>query len=140
MSLLYSRTTLGPLALRRESGLSDMSGGHSIRLIVGFAILFAGGGVLGASVQRGAELYESRCGECHSESVHGRKKRVATDFDEVRRWVSRWNENLKLRWGDDEIDDVTVYLNKTYYRYACPPQVCKVVSLAPSGTKLSALR
>jgi hypothetical protein len=116
-----------------------MSGRHAIRLIVGFAILFAGRGALGANADRGGELYESRCGECHSESVHGRKTRVATDFNEVRQWVSRWNENLKLRWGDEEIDDVTVYLNKTYYRYACPPQVCKVVSLAPSGTKLSAL-
>ena len=116
-----------------------MSRRHSIRLIVGFAILVAGRGVLGANAERGGELYESRCGECHSESVHGREKRVATDFSEVRRWVSRWNENLELRWGDEEIDDVTVYLNKTYYRYACPPQVCKVVSLAPSATKLSAL-
>jgi len=117
----------------------EMSGRHSIRLIAGFAILFAARGVFGANAERGGELYESRCGECHSESVHGRKNRVATDFYDVRRWVSRWNENLKLRWGDEEIDDVTVYLNKTYYRYACPPQVCKVVSLAPSATRLSAL-
>jgi hypothetical protein len=117
----------------------SLPGRHSIRLIVGLVTLFATGGVLGANAERGGELYESRCGECHSESVHGREKRVATDFSEVRRWVSRWNENLKLRWGDEEIDDVTVYLNKTYYRYACPPQVCKVVSLAPGGTKLSAL-
>lgn len=87
----------------------------------------------GADARRGAALYESRCGGCHSESVHGRSKRVAKDFGDVRRWVSRWNETLKLQWGDEEIDDVSVYLNNTYYRYTCPPQVCKVVSLAPSG-------
>jgi hypothetical protein len=84
----------------------------------------------GADAERGRALYESRCGSCHSESVHGRKKRVAADFDDVRRWVSRWNANLGLRWGDEEIDDVSVYLNTTYYRYSCPPSACKVVSLA----------
>ena len=103
-----------------------------VLVIAALAILFATRGASGADAQRGGALYESRCGACHSESVHGRAKRVATDFNDVRRWVSRWNENLKLRWGDEEIDDVSVYLNKTYYRYPCPPQVCKVVSLAPT--------
>ena len=84
-----------------------------------------------ADAARGAALYESRCGSCHSESVHGRTKRVAKDFDDVRGWVRRWNDNLALRWGDEEIDDVLVYLNNTYYKYPCPPSVCKVVSLAP---------
>jgi mono/diheme cytochrome c family protein len=84
----------------------------------------------GADAERGRALYELRCGACHSESVHGRVKRVATDFGDVRRWVTRWNEHLALRWDDEEIDDVAVYLNDTYYRYRCPPQVCKVVSLA----------
>ena len=86
-----------------------------------------------ADAGRGAALYELRCGNCHSESVHGRSKRVATDFGEVRGWVNRWNESLGLRWGNEEIDDVSVYLNNTYYRYVCPPQVCKAVSLAPGS-------
>ena len=97
-------------------------------VIAAILILFGTRSVSGADAQRGGALYESRCGACHSESVHGRAKRVATDFNDVRRWVSRWNENLGLRWGDEEIDDVSVYLNDTYYRFACPPQVCKVVS------------
>jgi mono/diheme cytochrome c family protein len=96
-----------------------------------FVILFAPRIATAADPARGAALYESRCGSCHSESVHGRSKRVATDFGDVRRWVSRWNDNLALRWGDEEIDDVSVYLNNTYYKYPCPPSVCKVVSLAP---------
>ncbi len=85
----------------------------------------------GADAQRGRALYESRCSTCHSVSVHGRKKRVASDFNDVRRWVVRWNDNLALHWGDEEVDDVSAYLNNTYYRFACPPTVCKTVSLAP---------
>ena len=93
------------------------------------AILFATRSASAADVQRGRALYESRCGTCHSESVHGRTKRVATDFNAVRGWVERWNGTLRLRWGDEELDDVAAYLNDTYYRFPCPPTVCKVVSL-----------
>ena len=81
-----------------------------------------------ADTQRGLALYESRCSTCHAESVHGRKNRVAKDFDAVRGWVARWSDNLRLGWSAEEIEDVTAYLNRKYYRYPCPPDVCKVVS------------
>jgi hypothetical protein len=100
-------------------------------LVPTFAFLFAPPIAAAADAARGAALYESRCGSCHSESVHGRAKRVAKDFDDVRGWVRRWNDNLSLHWGDEEIDDVSMYLNNTYYKYPCPPSICKVVSLAP---------
>jgi len=124
---------LTPLNLRRVGAKQDVDlealVKNTILAAVGFAILLAARGVPAADPDRGRELYESRCGECHSESVHGRAKRVAADFADVRGWVSRWNKNLALRWGDAEIDDVSVYLNNTYYRYPCPREVCKVVSL-----------
>jgi mono/diheme cytochrome c family protein len=102
--------------------------GRLARSLAAPAILLAVSTVAAADPERGRALYELRCGTCHSESVHGRAKRVAGSFAGVRRWVSRWNENLALRWDDDEIDDVAIYLNNTYYRYPCPPQACKVVS------------
>ena len=80
--------------------------------------------VLGAGVsgdaERGRGLYEQRCTQCHAQSVHARAKRAARDFNEVREWVQRWSEYLSLAWGDEEVEDVTFYLNATYYRYAVP--------------------
>lgn len=93
-----------------------------------------------ADADRGRALYELRCGNCHSESVHGRKARVAKDFNDVRAWVVRWTANLKLAWTQEEIDDVALYLNGTYYRYPCPPQVCKVISQAPAAPPSAASR
>lgn len=93
-------------------------------------LLAAALGAPAADAERGRALYELRCGGCHSESVHRRAKRVAGDFDDVRRWVDRWNETLALRWTGEEVDDVSLYLNGKYYRYPCPPRVCKVISLA----------
>jgi len=92
---------------------------------------------------RGRQLYESRCGACHSTSVHGRAKRVATDFAAVRDWVVRWNDSLGLGWGGEEIDDVAVYLNLTYYGFRCPADICNVVSQGPGaapGTRVAAGR
>lgn len=107
---------------------------HSILIVIVVAIaalvfLFATRSASGADADRGRALYELRCGDCHSESVHGRAKRVATDFGQVQAWVSRWNESLGLRWTDEELDDVSVYLNNAYYHHPCPPTVCKVVSI-----------
>jgi mono/diheme cytochrome c family protein len=85
-----------------------------------------------ADVSRGRALYELRCQGCHSESVHARVKRTAKDFADVRSWVERWNTSLSLRWDAQEVDDVALHLNRTYYRYPCPPAVCRVVSLAPA--------
>lgn len=92
--------------------------------------LFASREAIGADVARGRALYEERCGGCHSESVHGRAKRVARDFDAVRGWVKRWSGTLALRWNDQDIEDVTAWLNATYYGYPCPPSACRVLSRA----------
>ena len=77
---------------------------------------------------------------CHAQSVHGRAKRVARDFEDIRAWVDRWNNTLELRWGKAEVDDVTVYLNTVYYRFACPVTICPVVSSAPRAPPLVASR
>lgn len=87
-----------------------------------------------AAPPRGQDLYEMRCLGCHAESVHARAKRTARSFEDVRAWVARWNATLRLRWTDDEVDDVAVHLNTRYYRYPCPPTVCRVVSQASSAT------
>ena len=78
-----------------------------------------------ADAQRGRTLYEGGCMGCHAESVHGRAKRVATDFEAVRGWVRRWSANLRLGWSDVEVTDVAAHLNERYYRFACPPADCK---------------
>jgi len=80
--------------------------------------------------ERGRGLYELRCGGCHTESVHGRAKRVARNMDDVRHWVRRWNENLKLRWEDEEVEDVASYLNATYYHFSCEAPPCRALSMA----------
>lgn len=86
-----------------------------------------------ADAARGRELYVQRCGECHASSVHGRENRVARSLAEVRTWVRRWSGQLRLGWGEPEVEDVAAYLNATYYRFTCDTASCRALSQAPGG-------
>jgi mono/diheme cytochrome c family protein len=76
--------------------------------------------------QRGRVLYEASCLGCHGDSVHGREKLAARDFEAVRGWVRKWSASLKLRWTDADVIDVAVHLNAAYYGFPCPPAHCTV--------------
>ena len=84
-----------------------------------------------AEADRGQELYETHCINCHTAGVHVRERRMADDFNGIRLWASRWNENLALGWGDDDILEVALYLNRRFYNFPCPTDVCKLLSSVP---------
>jgi mono/diheme cytochrome c family protein len=77
------------------------------------------------ALDRGRALYETRCVACHERSVHQRTSRRAPDFAALRREVERWAGTAGGEWKTEEIDQVTVYLNDRYYKYPCPPTVCR---------------
>jgi mono/diheme cytochrome c family protein len=104
-----------------------------VKLLLAAALLALAPAAAASDAERGRALYELHCLGCHGQSVHSRPKRVAADLDAVRSWVARWNETVGTRWTPEEVDQVTVYLNARYYRYPCPPSLCRVVSLAPAG-------
>jgi hypothetical protein len=74
----------------------------------------------GLDSERGRGLYEQRCDGCHGISVHARGRKVANDYADIRALVERWSTHLDLRWGPEEIEDVTMFLNDKYYHYAMP--------------------
>jgi mono/diheme cytochrome c family protein len=87
-------------------------------------------------LQRGRALYETRCIGCHDRSVHQRESRLARDFATLRAQVIRWNANAGGEWRTEEIDQVSAYLNERYYKFTCPPEICKVPARAevpPAG-------
>jgi len=80
----------------------------------------------GADADRGQVLYDAWCDRCHAAGVHVRKARRAKSFLEIRAQVSRWSAELGAPWTDAEIDAVTRYLNRRYYAFPCPQNVCGV--------------
>ena len=80
---------------------------------------------LGADASRGRVLYETACDRCHETSVHRREGRKANSISAVRAEVERWSKDLGVGWSVEEIDDVTVYLNKRYYFFHGPKRLCR---------------
>ena len=65
---------------------------------------------------RGQALYENHCQHCHEGWAHTRDGRVVDSLDGLRLRVSSWSMHAGLHWGDEEIDDVTRYLNRRFYQ------------------------
>jgi len=69
------------------------------------------------SFDRGQALYENHCQACHEDWAHKREEaRVVGSLDALRARVSGWSVHSGLDWGADEINDVTDYLNRRFYK------------------------
>jgi mono/diheme cytochrome c family protein len=66
---------------------------------------------------RGGLLYSTHCSTCHNSTIHWREQKLATDWQSLKAQVNRWQRYTKLRWGEQDIVDVTAYLNTYYYNF-----------------------
>lgn len=66
---------------------------------------------------RGALLYSTHCTVCHTAQTHWRDKKRATDWPSLKAEVRRWQAMAMLKWSEEDVLDVTRYLNDTYYRF-----------------------
>ena len=66
---------------------------------------------------RGGLLYSTHCSACHNATIHWREQKLATNWDSLKAQVNRWQRYTKLRWSEEDIVDVTSYLNTYYYNF-----------------------
>ena len=90
-------------------------------VVLTLALGLAYANVAGAEdLDRGRALHETHCRMCHESVAYKRDKKIAKTYEEVRAQVVRWQTNSGLSWSNDDIDDVALYLAKTYYKIPCP--------------------
>jgi len=65
---------------------------------------------------RGQLLYDTHCVACHTQQIHWRDAGVVRNWNELRAQVTRWQAAARLGWTEDDIGQVTRYLNATIYR------------------------
>lgn len=93
----------------------------AIKLV--FALCFLCGAHSSALAQekhneaRGELLYAAHCIACHTSEVHWREQKLAADWRSLKAQVRRWQANIGLTWSEEEITDVTRYLNAAYYDF-----------------------
>lgn len=90
----------------------------SLLLIAAFTL--STGTAVSADLERGQSLHDTHCRMCHDSVAYKRDKKIADTYETVRAQVVRWQKNTSLRWTEADIDNVTAYLAKTYYKIPCP--------------------
>lgn len=70
------------------------------------------------NVANGQKLFTgSKCNQCHGTDIFTKPSRKVTTLPGLEAQVRRCDSNLNTNWFDDEIIDVTAYLNKQYYKF-----------------------
>lgn len=65
----------------------------------------------------GNQLHQANCVRCHDGSVYTRENRRVSSLPKLGTQVRTCRDMLGITWFDDEVDDVIVYLNQTYYHF-----------------------
>ena len=66
---------------------------------------------------RGRRLYENHCQACHSSLLHSPTKTRIASFEDLRERVASWSVHAAKDWSAHEIDDVSYYLDRTFYHF-----------------------
>ena len=71
-----------------------------------------------AADEEGAQtLYDQHCVGCHGTEVYTREDRKVASLPALEAQVQRCETALGLRWFDDEIADMSQFLNTHYYHF-----------------------
>lgn len=88
-----------------------------LALLISLCLLGASNTLLAADIKNGKQLQQKNCMSCHDDSMYSRDERRVKDLSGLRTQVQRCESTLGLTWFDDEVDDVTAYLNKSFYQF-----------------------
>ena len=64
---------------------------------------------------KGKELHQKNCLQCHKPEIYERSDRTVKNLKHLRSQVLFCAVNNDIEWFDEEVDDVTSYLNTFYY-------------------------
>jgi mono/diheme cytochrome c family protein len=84
---------------------------------LGFAMLLASQS-FAQDPERGRQLYDTHCGDCHYVRVHERERSrsLVHTIAELREQVARYAAQTRHRFTREDIEDLVAYLNDSHYR------------------------
>ena len=66
----------------------------------------------------GKALHDANCISCHDAKVYTRADRKILDYTQLTAQVKRCDANLGSRLFDEDLAQITDYLNQAYYKYS----------------------
>ena len=90
-----------------------------------FAVILLSGLTQGAQAEstlpgdtaKGKQLHDSGCVSCHGSEVYTRKDRRIKSVEGLIGQVNTCNSNLSRSYSSAQLNDLTKYLNETYYKF-----------------------
>ena len=70
-----------------------------------------------ADIFNGNILHAEKCTSCHDSAIYIRENRKVQTLAKLGSQVRFCKDNLGIAWFDDEVDDVTGFLNSNYYHF-----------------------
>lgn len=74
--------------------------------------------VSAVNFERGRQLYENHCQACHSDLLHTDKVRKVKTLTDLNQRVAAWAAHAGEDWRTAEVNDVTLYLDRTFYHFS----------------------
>lgn len=68
-------------------------------------------------IKAGQSLHDTHCMKCHGSEVYTRPDHHVMSMEGLRQQVQRCDTNLGLTWFEEEIENVSQYLNTQYYKF-----------------------
>jgi cytochrome c553 len=73
--------------------------------------------VYAVDIENGKALHDANCMRCHDETNYTRQNRIVKSYEGLRERISLCELSAEMAWFDEEIDDVTAYLNNAFYHF-----------------------
>lgn len=73
--------------------------------------------VQAVDIENGKALHNENCLRCHDETKYTRENRLVSNFNELHKRIRDCELMTEATWFDEEIDDVTAYLNDAFYHF-----------------------
>ena len=90
-----------------------------IRLCVGAllgALCAACGAPPSGDSANGAKLHDS-CLGCHGTELYVAADAKVKTLSDLKKEVEIWNDRMNPKFDEQEVEDITAYLNSTYYKF-----------------------
>lgn len=87
---------------------------HNILILL---LLLFNSPVQAFDIENGKALHDENCVRCHDSSVYTRADRKTKSYAALRERIVQCEIMTELIWFDEEIDDVTAYLNQAFYHF-----------------------
>lgn len=68
-------------------------------------------------IDNGKALHDENCMRCHNESLYTSEHSKMMNYENLHQRIIQCELMAELAWFEEEIDDVTAYLNQEFYKF-----------------------